>query len=75
MNWAEEGFWQAALDSDLMDGLAVAEKELKEIMERNKMKWDFVESVEFEGAPKEEDLVKVEVSPIALEKMKEKVVE
>lgn len=26
-----------------------AEKELKEIVERNNMKWDFVESVEFEG--------------------------
>ena len=53
-----------------------AEKELKEIMERNKMKWDFVESVEFEGAPKEEDLVKVEAGVLSLlEKMKEKVVE
>ena len=53
-----------------------AEKELKEIIERNKMKWDFVESVEFEGAPKEEDLVKVEAGVLSLlEKMKEKVVE
>jgi len=50
-----------------------AEKELKEIMERNNMKWDFVESVEFEGAPKEEDLRKVEAGVLALiEKMKEK---
>ena len=37
-----------------------AEKELKEIIERNKMNWDFIESVEFEGAPKEEHLAKVE---------------
>ena len=34
-----------------------AENELKDIIERNKMKWDFVESVEFEGAPKKEDLI------------------
>lgn len=53
-----------------------AEKELKEIMERNKMKWDFIESVEFEGAPKEEDLKKIEAGVLELiEKMKEKVVE
>ena len=52
-----------------------AEKELKEIIERNKMKWDFIESVEFEGAPKEEDLNKVEAGVLELiEKMKEKVV-
>jgi len=52
-----------------------AEKELKEIIERNKMNWDFIESVEFEGAPKEEDLVKVEARILELiEKMKEKVV-
>ena len=53
-----------------------AEKELNEIMERNKMNWDFVESVEFEGAPKEQDLVKVEAGVLELvEKMREKVVE
>ncbi|NLC52542.1 MAG: FprA family A-type flavoprotein [Firmicutes bacterium] len=53
-----------------------AERELKEIMERNNMKWDFLESVEFEGAPKKEDLMKVEDGVLALiEKMKEKVVE
>jgi len=53
-----------------------AEKELKEIVERNNMKWDFIESVEFEGAPKEEDFVKVEAKVLELiEKMKEKVVE
>lgn len=51
-----------------------AEKELSEIMERNKMNWDFIESVEFEGAPKEEDLVKIEAGVLELiEKMKEKV--
>ena len=53
-----------------------AEKELNEIMERNKMNWDFIESVEFEGAPKEEDLIKVEARVLELiEKMREKVVE
>lgn len=53
-----------------------AEKELKEIVERNNMKWDFIESVEFEGAPKEEDLIKVEAGVLELiEKMREKVVE
>ena len=53
-----------------------AEKELSEIMERNKMNWDFIESVEFEGAPKEEDLAKIEARVLELiNKMKEKVVE
>ena len=53
-----------------------AEKELAEIMERNKMNWDFIESVEFEGAPREEDLKKVEAGVMALiEKMRKKVVE
>jgi len=53
-----------------------AEKELAEIMERNKMNWDLIESVEFEGAPREEDLKKVEAGVMALiEKMRKKVVE
>jgi len=53
-----------------------AEKELKEIIERNNMKWDFIESVEFEGSPGEEDLKKVEAGVLELiRKMKEKVVE
>ncbi|HEY8499992.1 MAG TPA: hypothetical protein VIL89_05180 [Clostridia bacterium] len=53
-----------------------AEKELNEIIERNKMNWDFIESVEFEGAPKKEDLVKVEAGVLALiEKMRDKAVE
>jgi len=53
-----------------------AEKELKEIIERNKMKWDLIQSVEFEGAPKEEDFIKLEARVLELlEKMKEKVVE
>lgn len=53
-----------------------AEKELKEIVERNRMKWDFVESVEFEGSPKQEDLDKVEAGIMELiQKMKEKIVE
>lgn len=52
-----------------------AEKELKEIIERNRMKWDFVESVEFEGSPKLEDLEKIEVGIMELiEKMKDKIV-
>ena len=52
-----------------------AEKELSEIIERNRMNWDFIESVEFEGAPKEEDLNKVEAGVLELiEKMREKVV-
>lgn len=50
-----------------------AENELKEIIERNRMNWDFVGSVEFEGAPKEEDLARVEAGILKLiEKMKEK---
>ena len=53
-----------------------AEKELKEIVERNNMKWDFIESVEFEGAPKEEDFARLEAGVLQLlEKMKEKVVD
>ena len=40
------------------------------------MKWEFIESVEFEGAPKEEDFIKLEDKVLELlEKMKEKVVE
>ncbi|NLX62702.1 MAG: FprA family A-type flavoprotein [Tissierellia bacterium] len=53
-----------------------AERELHEIMERNKMKWDFIESVEFEGAPKEDDLAKIEAGVLELiEKMKDKIVD
>ncbi|MSU00783.1 FprA family A-type flavoprotein [Tissierella pigra] len=33
-----------------------AQKELDEIMSRYCMNWDFIESVEFKGAPREEDL-------------------
>lgn len=33
-----------------------AEKELKEIHDRQKMKWEFLESVEFKGSPKSEDI-------------------
>lgn len=32
-----------------------AQKELQEIVERNKMKWDFLEPVEFKGRPTEEE--------------------
>jgi len=50
-----------------------AEKEIQEIMERNKMNWDLIDSVEFEGAPKEEDLAKIEVKLLELiEKVKVK---
>lgn len=51
--------------------------QLNEIIERNKMKWDFIESVEFQGAPKEEELlIKVEaIIHKLIEKMIEKVVE
>ena len=53
-----------------------AEKELKEIIDRNRMNWDFIESVEFEGASKEEDLARVEAGILKLlEKMREKIVE
>ncbi len=53
-----------------------AEKELKEIIERNNMKWDFLESVEFEGSPKEEDFKKIESKILELiEKMKDKILE
>ncbi len=53
-----------------------AERELHEIMERNKMKWDLIESVEFEGAPKEDDLAKIEAGVLELiEKMKDKIVD
>lgn len=52
-----------------------AEKELNEITERNRMKWDFIESVEFEGAPRKEDLDKIEKKIMELiEKMKAKIV-
>ena len=50
-----------------------AENELKDIIERNRMSWSFIESVEFEGAPKEEDLAGVEAGILKLiEKMREK---
>ncbi|NLM60960.1 MAG: FprA family A-type flavoprotein [Clostridiales bacterium] len=53
-----------------------AEKELHEIIERNGMKWDFAASVEFEGAPKEDDLKKIEAGVLELlEKMKGKILE
>ncbi|MDA3932432.1 MAG: FprA family A-type flavoprotein [Tenericutes bacterium] len=37
-----------------------AEKELAQIVENHKMKWNFIESVEFNGQAKEEDLSKIE---------------
>ncbi|HHY37307.1 MAG TPA: FprA family A-type flavoprotein [Firmicutes bacterium] len=53
-----------------------AEKELQEIIERNNMKWDFLESVEFAGAPGEEDFNLIEARVMELiGKMRERVVE
>lgn len=53
-----------------------AEKELKEIIERNKMKWDFIEPVEFEGSPRPEDLEKIEAGILKIiKKMEDKIVE
>ena len=53
-----------------------AEKELAEILERNRMKWDMVPSVEFEGSPKAGDFEKIEAGIMELiDKMKDKVVE
>src|SRR6056297_3624511 len=50
-----------------------AQKELKEIMERNRMKWDFVEALEFEGSPLNNDLDKIKEGILKLiEKMKDK---
>jgi len=37
-----------------------AEKELNEIVDRNRMKWDFVDTIEFEGSLKTEDLNRIE---------------
>lgn len=37
-----------------------AQKELKEIMEKYKMNWDFLEPVEFKGAPSSQDLELIE---------------
>lgn len=53
-----------------------AEKELKEIIERNRMKWDFIESVEFEGSPRQKDLEKIEAGILELvDKIKNKILE
>ena len=53
-----------------------AEKELNEIIDRRKMKWDFVESVEFEGSPNKEDLNKIEVGILEfINNFKERVIE
>ncbi|MDW7669417.1 MAG: FprA family A-type flavoprotein [Bacillota bacterium] len=52
-----------------------AQKELKDIMERNRMKWDFVEALEFEGSPLQADLDKVKEGIFKLvEKMEDKIV-
>jgi len=45
-----------------------AEKELREIFERNKMKWDLVEAIEFEGAPKTQNLNRIEEGILKLVK-------
>lgn len=41
-------------------------KELSQIVERNNMKWDFSDPLEFKGSPTEEDLKKVEEGVMAL---------
>ncbi len=43
-----------------------AEKELAKIMEENKMGWDFLESVEFKGSPKEDHYDAIERSVLEL---------
>ncbi len=43
-----------------------AQKELDEIMMRKKMKWEFVEPVEFKGTPQVEDLSRIEEQLLAL---------
>ena len=53
-----------------------AEKELAEITEKYKINWEFLESVEFQGSPKDEHFNQIEARVLELiEKMKEKVVE
>lgn len=53
-----------------------AENELKGILERNKMNWNFIESVEFQGSPKPEDLRKIEEGVMeTIKRMQDKIVE
>lgn len=53
-----------------------AENELKGILERNKMNWEFIESVEFQGSPKAEDLQKIEEGVLdTIKRMEGKIVE
>ena len=53
-----------------------AENELKGILERNKMNWEFIESVEFQGSPKAEDLQKIEEGVLdIIKRMEGKIVE
>ena len=52
------------------------ENELKGILERNKMNWEFIESVEFQGSPKAEDLQKIEEGVLdTIKRMEGKIVE
>ena len=52
-----------------------AERELSDILDRNRMKWDLVESVEFNGSPKEEDFEKIiSKADILIEKMQSKII-
>ncbi len=45
-------------------------------MERNRMKWDFVEALEFEGSPLNNDLDKIKEGILKLvEKMEDKIIE
>ncbi|MFP4478028.1 MAG: FprA family A-type flavoprotein [Candidatus Izemoplasmatales bacterium] len=53
-----------------------AEKDLAQITENYKMKWNFIESVEFNGQAKEEDLAKIESGIMQLiANMKNKVIQ
>jgi flavorubredoxin len=52
-----------------------AEKELAQIVENHKMKWNFIDSVEFNGQAKEDDLMKIESGIKQLIKnMKDKII-
>jgi flavorubredoxin len=45
-----------------------AQKELDEIVQRNRLNWDFLEPVEFRGAPTEEDLATIRERGVELAK-------
>jgi flavorubredoxin len=58
MSWAEKKVTgKAAFRFGSYGWSAVRRRELAEIVERNKMNWNFLESVEFEGAQRKKDLL------------------